>query len=155
MSGKMMNIAKATKYPARSLVEKLAMLKKNPALVLPTKVTVEENAGTNKHGRQTWRRAFFSRRQQADIKKQAAIAGLPYPIEGKPEAEPGKSFHEIRIFRSKGHKHERNKPAFLANIAAKMAEMPKLIAEWREAKAKMRVKTPMQKLMWMPSRAKR
>lgn len=38
MSGKMMNIAKATKYPARSLVEKLAMLKKNPALVLPTKV---------------------------------------------------------------------------------------------------------------------
>jgi len=77
----------------------------------------------------------------------ADVAWRRRRMEEKPTTPPGESYYEQRIFRAKGHKHERERPAFLANIEAKMKEMPKLIEEWRKERAKLRYKTPLQKLL--------
>ena len=78
------------------------------------------------------------------------------------------SFYERKIFGCKGHKHERNKPGTIdlifdilsnhwnccslrsardADIAKKVAEMPKLVEAWRAEQLKARTKTELQKLL--------
>jgi hypothetical protein len=42
--------------------------------------------------------------QLADLKKQTVAAGLLWPLPEKPERPAGQSFHEMRIFFSKGHR---------------------------------------------------
>mmetsp|Transcript_20669 Transcript_20669/g.51767 ORF Transcript_20669/g.51767 Transcript_20669/m.51767 type:complete len:140 (-) Transcript_20669:140-559(-) len=114
------------KHHILTLAQKLAML---PQAGLPQKIMTVA-------GHPKWHAPKFSKRRLADLKKEALAAGHEWPMAEyeKPERPPGKSFHETRIFFSKGHKDERLKPAREANIAKQMAEMPAKIAAWREAK---------------------
>jgi len=127
-------------------VQKLEML---PAAAQPTKIEPAPVRGS------PWRRPIFSRRQLADLKKEAAAAALEWPIPEQ-KVPPGESFHERKIFMCKGHKHERDAPKRQASIAEKMAEMPAKIEEYRAEQKKKRFKTELQKLLTIPkSKSKR
>mmetsp|Transcript_22495 Transcript_22495/g.35208 ORF Transcript_22495/g.35208 Transcript_22495/m.35208 type:complete len:138 (+) Transcript_22495:111-524(+) len=136
-------MASKASRPFRSLAEKLAML---PAAAKPTKVTVQ--------GREAWRKPTFSRRQLADMKKECLLQGVKWPMEEKPPLPPGESYYERKVFRCKGHKDERDKPARMKDIETKLANMPKRIEEWRAENAKAKVKTELQKILSMGKKKK-
>lgn len=123
----------------KTVVEKLALL---PAAALPSKVEVAT-------GGNPWRRPALSRRQLADLKKQAAAAALEWPIAEK-EVAPGQSFHERKVYACKGNKHERDAPKRQESIAEKMASMAAKIEEHRADQRKKRFRTDLQKVLSLP-----
>ena len=73
----------------------------------------------------------------------------------KPAPGPMESFYEKTIFMSKGTKRERMYDERKKKIQEKMAEMPRLVKEHREAQRQKRSKTVLQKLMEIPRRFRR
>ncbi|EKX41272.1 hypothetical protein GUITHDRAFT_153903 [Guillardia theta CCMP2712] len=132
----------------KSLVEKLAML---PQGAFPTK---REDA---RPGMRHWTKPLFSKRQLKELKKDAEAEGLAWPLAAQEKPAPGplESFYEKTIFMSKGSKRERMYDERKKKIQEKMAEMPKLIQEHREAQRQKRSKTVLQKLMEIPRRFRR
>jgi hypothetical protein len=77
-----------------------------------------------------WRPPEMSRRQQALLAKKAIRSG-EIKLEPTVMVPPPKF---------KGHAREHRREPRLAEVAGKMAEMPKLIAEYRQARLEKRVK---------------
>eukprot|EP00128_Syssomonas_multiformis_P011524 Colp12_sorted_trinity150504_noHs@36497 len=72
-----------------------------------------------------WKKPVLSARRIADLRKEATIAGVPFPIPAKK--------HKPWIKKApKGHKHEREFAARLATIEENMKKMPQMIADYRK-----------------------
>eukprot|EP00276_Gloeochaete_wittrockiana_P000294 CAMPEP_0184674392 /NCGR_PEP_ID=MMETSP0308-20130426/87210_1 /TAXON_ID=38269 /ORGANISM="Gloeochaete witrockiana, Strain SAG 46.84" /LENGTH=140 /DNA_ID=CAMNT_0027121985 /DNA_START=673 /DNA_END=1095 /DNA_ORIENTATION=- len=72
-----------------------------------------------------WYRPLISARVASKLRKEALIAGDPWPHDPIPKD---------RVYKPpKGPKHERERPERQARIAKLMSEMPQRIAEYRES----------------------